>query len=441
LMALHESRLGTKLETLDGSIQGLKHGGMELHRPLLEFPKSSLITTCDANGIPYVRDKTNFDPSFTKRNAIRVLRTHHALPRALQDRSLLNLSQIARDTLEAISKRALDALRGISILAFDFRSGTVHLRVPVGLSHLVGEDNNVAAYLISKLSSLVSARPADDHDTLAPGSIVSLFWRCLEGSFWSTSGHSSPPMFTYNGVLFEGIKPPRQISGTSSIWRLSRAPLTQRERSNSAVAFSSPHGRKQLRGPNLSKWLLWDYRYWIRVGVGVQNQEMRASRAHDLLNLIGIRAYTAEDSAIIKARMSEDNWKLLQKTLHEAAEGKIRFTLPVLTCNGEIVAFPTLSRFLICANEFRTQARAFGFGDSATLSWSVAYKLLPKNISQWGSSISSTLVVPRVVRQLQNESDGVFAPAPVSHQQRHSRPNDQADQATNIQSRQGGAYG
>lgn len=400
LAALLEKRLGQQLYTLDGGIRGLNHGGVELHRPLLAFPKSALVATCEANGIPYVKDKTNFDPSFTRRNAIRVLRSDHKLPRALQDQSLLALAQTARDTLESISAQASKVLRDISILAFDFRSGVVHLRIPSTCVNLLGTDNNVAAYLLTKIASLVSATSTDEQEILAPGSIVSMLWKSVSNSEWNATGAGSPPKFTYNSVLLEALPSNRQVTGDATIWRLSRMPLTAKQREELSNGFR----RSEKKSVASSKWLLWDWRYWIRIHVRSEKSrsllKTRSIRVlpHHMMAQIKIRAYSIDDAAILKANMLRDDWRKLHELLHECAEGNIRYTLPVLTFGGHVVAFPTLSRSLIWPDKFRALAKALGFDDGSTLTWEVAYKLLPKNIAQWGSVVGSLPSVTRIAQ-------------------------------------------
>lgn len=396
LTALSEVRLGQKVHTAGGWVDGLDHGGIELHRPLLAFTKSALIATCEANGIPYVRDKTNFDPTYTRRNAVRALRSHHKLPRALQDDSLLALSQKARDTLEDIASRGLNILRSISILAFDSRSGTAHLHIPLAVIDVFRADNNAAAYVMSKLASLINAAPADTSDTLAPGSIVSLMWRSLANDFWRSADSLAPPRFTYNNAFFEGVQPPKQFVNASTIWRLSRTPLTPKNRLEVIDWFQMNRNEQ-----GESKWLFWDWRYWIRIKVGVTNslgQKVLGSKALDMMALIAVRSYNITDAKDLKARLPQSMWNQVRDALHECAPGKIRYTLPVLTCNGEIIAFPTLFPFMIRPHEFQVQTRACGFGSGATLAWSVAYRLLPRNVSVWGSTASAILAGTRRIK-------------------------------------------
>ncbi|ETN42239.1 tRNA(Ile)-lysidine synthetase [Cyphellophora europaea CBS 101466] len=400
MMAIQETRLGQKLYTCDGAILGLRHGGIALHRPFLQFTKDALVATCEANGVPYVKDKTNDDPAFTRRNAIRVLRSRHKLPHALQDPSLLRLSQTARDTLQVISSRASKLLRGISILTFDFRSGVAYLRIPTSFASLVEEDNNVAAYIVAKLSSLVSSTSADKQEALAPGSITSLLWKSLSDRFWYAPGNLRPPKFTYNGVLFEGLHGLQSVVGNSTIWRLSRAPLTSQERELLCPGFR-PSGN-----PNnsTSPWLLWDHRFWIRIHLRlVSRTHLFKGPATDMMKAIRIRPYHIDDAPKLKAVMREKDWKKLQSILHQCAAGKTRYTLPVLTFNGQVVAFPTLSKFLVCANECQSQIKSIGFGDSS-FTWEVAYKLLPKDVSQWGSNITMTPADAEAAREHPGES-------------------------------------
>ena len=50
---------------------GLAGMDMWITRPLLQFPKDRILSTCRANGLEYVDDPTNFQPDVTIRNSIR----------------------------------------------------------------------------------------------------------------------------------------------------------------------------------------------------------------------------------------------------------------------------------------------------------------------------------------------------------------------------------
>ena len=113
-------------------VTGPEYGGVDIVRPLLPFPKSRLIATCQEVSVEWVEDPTNRDPTFTIRNAARKLLLSESLPRALQKPSLLNLmvvSQSNQQKLEGLAQRLFQACK---IDMFDIRSGilTVQLQEP-----------------------------------------------------------------------------------------------------------------------------------------------------------------------------------------------------------------------------------------------------------------------------------------------------------------------
>lgn len=62
---------------MDGStplndVQGMIAPNDVNMRLILAF-KDAIVTTCDQNGLQYVQDQTNFDPSLTPRNAVRAI--------------------------------------------------------------------------------------------------------------------------------------------------------------------------------------------------------------------------------------------------------------------------------------------------------------------------------------------------------------------------------
>lgn len=142
---------------LDGRIMILKDE-ISLYRPLLSFPKARLISTCQSNGVPFVIDPTNFDPTLTLRNACRHIFTSYKLPKAFQTESLINLSAKA-STLESTVHRTSNMLLSETrILSFDLRSGTIRIclpdpRLPIWSS----VDLRIASYYLRRILYLVGA--------------------------------------------------------------------------------------------------------------------------------------------------------------------------------------------------------------------------------------------------------------------------------------------
>ena len=357
-------------------IRGLPHGGVMLHRPLLSFTKSELIATCEANGIEFKVDATNADPTYTRRNAIRVLRTRN-LPRALSPVSLLNLVVVAEQKRNSILDRAKEFLRRVSILVFDFRSGTITLRLPHDFASFAEGDPAAAANVVSNLCATVTPYQMAKQQTLAPSHVVQDILRCMQ-----RSTHPNPPKFTLSGVVFEVL--PRD-SDDSSIWRLSRMPMMDLERQTNTCTFdgeeadqhTSLSGKDKIVPYTRSRWLLWDHRWWIRVST---------DRA-ELLPHLQLRPYTMLDGKALKEVMPKRHFGQLTATLKMCASNKTRYTLPVLTLQDKVIAAPTLHRNIMNMYDYVGGLRRLGLTDKTTTSWEVAYKLLPKHISAWGTTL------------------------------------------------------
>lgn len=101
----------------------VSHCGIKIYRPLLSFPKSRLVATCKANGVPFVTDASNFDPKTTKRNAIRWLLSNDRLPMALRQESILRLGTASAKAEEIRRKKVIELLNATQLALLDLRSG------------------------------------------------------------------------------------------------------------------------------------------------------------------------------------------------------------------------------------------------------------------------------------------------------------------------------
>ncbi|KPI38504.1 putative tRNA(Ile)-lysidine synthase [Cyphellophora attinorum] len=411
---LVETRVGQVINTGMDWIRGLEHGGIKIHRPLLVFSKEELIATCLANEIPFITDKTNYDPSFTQRNAIRSMRKEE-LPRALQPSSLLKLAETARQTKIEMQARALDFLRHVSVLAFDFRSGTADIRLPRDFAPFAFLDRNAASIVVAQLASLVSPVSLDAQQTLAPSSIVEQFaWasqNAYRGNPYNRPAFQERPIISYGDVRFQSLPRP---DIASTVWQLSRAPMTTQKYEESkrtpiqrirypefpprsdifADNYVTDHKFEEvldLHSHGWSKWLLWDHRFWIR------------TRLEDvsMFKHVEVRAYQKSDVEVLRDRMSEKDFGQLIDVLQQCAPGKIRFTLPVLTVLGEVVAFPTLFRTLINQAGYDAKLAELELEQAPRLFFEVAYKLLPEKIAEWGSKATT-------VHQPQAQHSGAY---------------------------------
>ncbi|EAU88767.2 tRNA(Ile)-lysidine synthetase [Coprinopsis cinerea okayama7 len=112
-------------------LQGMR---MWMIRPLLQVGKDRILATCEANGLEYVTDKTNFQPDITIRNAIRhTLENNGDTSAVLEKRIKEQLHEID----EALSKNhelglnlssGLERARG-AVLRISSLSGSIHAKV------------------------------------------------------------------------------------------------------------------------------------------------------------------------------------------------------------------------------------------------------------------------------------------------------------------------
>ncbi|PLB42071.1 tRNA lysidine(34) synthetase [Aspergillus candidus] len=263
-------------------------GGIFICRPLLAFPKSNLVATCEANGVPFVTDKTNFDPTLTPRNAIRSLLTENWLPRALQPPSILSLIKASQGLLRDSTRLSNLLLRECRILELKLNAGTMTVKFPSEASldeHIHstnGRDSTqrirqIQALSLRRITEILSPFP-DNHFSLRG------FEKFIDRVFPSTSQpqqERQKQAFTLGGVLFKPVsqKGDREWDNT---WLVSRQPFMRHRLptlsfdisisspSSPSSSSSSPPDQQKKQGPNQNQesnytpWQLWDNRYWFR---------------------------------------------------------------------------------------------------------------------------------------------------------------------------------
>ncbi|KAL4956062.1 PP-loop family-domain-containing protein [Aspergillus filifer] len=210
-------------------------GGILLHRPLLPFPKSSLVATCHENGVPYVSDPTNFDPTLTPRNAIRSMLLSESMPKALQNDSILSLIRNSQTLIRDLDRLSDDVLRfQCKLINFSLASGSLTvLFEPLSTSQTTTKSQDqkdeippqrvheAQAIALRRLTELISPFP-DNHWSLR--SFVDFTGLVFLSS--AQSGSSSPASsagtasnktkkpFTLGGVLFTPHKTPTHPAST-----------------------------------------------------------------------------------------------------------------------------------------------------------------------------------------------------------------------------------
>ncbi|KAL4942539.1 hypothetical protein BDV06DRAFT_235388 [Aspergillus oleicola] len=322
-------------------------GGILLHRPLLSFPKSSLVATCHENDVPYVSDPTNFDPTLTPRNAIRFMLSSNALPKALQNDSILSLVQNSQTLIRDLDRLSDDVLRfQCKLLDFSLASGclTVQFKTPPGSesesSDLAMQDqkerqipyhplHEAQTLTLRRLTELVSPFP-DNHWSLR--SFVDFQNNIFRLS--PNPGQMKRRAFTLGGTIFHPHKtqaqsrlvPKTRTIKTATSTSTSTSPSTSpdagmdnRNRDNTWRISRQPYFRGRepvlrfdvpcltLTHPNTNTnidpqqqqqqqqqhvsvdipWTLWDNRFWLRVSITHQYPNKHTRHNTDTQSLQG----------------------------------------------------------------------------------------------------------------------------------------------------------
>ncbi|KAL5002129.1 PP-loop family-domain-containing protein [Aspergillus recurvatus] len=292
-------------------------GGILIHRPLLSFPKSSLLTTCHENGIPYVTDPTNFDPTLTPRNAIRSLLASNSLPRALQKKSILSLIGKCQGLIRDSHNLSDEILASrIRLLGLELKSGSIAVQFRPAQSSSSfdeqeqgpGHEKGISPSRLQELQSLTLRRitdlvsPYEDnhfplrsymdftgrlfHPPPPTASITDISDLDLNEELTErTTKAEGLKAFTVGGVLFQPLSsgPLKEDHHSDSdknnhhTWLLTRQPYMRRREPvlrfnlSRPIAQSEPteynpeqHSESVSRSCEIP-WTLWDNRFWIRI--------------------------------------------------------------------------------------------------------------------------------------------------------------------------------
>ncbi|KAL4802289.1 PP-loop family-domain-containing protein [Aspergillus unguis] len=254
-------------------------GGILITRPLLAFPKSSLVQTCQQNNVPFVSDPTNFDPTLTPRNAIRSLLASNAFPRALQNESILSLIGKCQDLILDSAKASDEILRShVRVLDLCLMSGSLTIQFSnLSECNVLMEISpqrlrELQALTLRRITELISPFE-DNHFPL------SSFVDFTDRTFSSGSREiREKKAFTLGGVLFHPIssEPPGGSSGdrkNATKWLLTRQPYMRRR--DPVLRFDilipaqtcKPRSEAMPTLQNEIPWTIWDNRFWIRASV------------------------------------------------------------------------------------------------------------------------------------------------------------------------------
>jgi tRNA(Ile)-lysidine synthase len=322
------------INTLSGRISIAPRLDVRLHRPFLRFSKARILATCRANNIPFVSDPTNFDPQITLRNSIRYLRANFRLPRALSEDSILNVHARALDRLSQVELEAQHFFNVAHIVSFDLRSGSLTLNLSKFPELLDSEHLEMHVSFLAQILRLVT--PIDDYEMSKSSqqAAASLIFPSASSALGIRRGSAPAASFTINQVLMT-----KQVQETHSnqpkyvSWRLSRQPFKRDEIQRLSPTFIyRPTTDRNVSTEFWSDWIFWDGRYWIRI----------CGSSIEYLQSCTVRPFQASDAADLRTAIDRQLRETLTNLLHDAAPGKVRYTLPVIADNWGVRAFPTL---------------------------------------------------------------------------------------------------
>lgn len=360
----------TKMEDSKPLVR-IEDGGINIHRPLLGFSKSSLKATCLHYRIRWIEDATNSDPTATTRNAIRHLLHHRDLPLALRKTSLLSIA-------DRMHKKAIDRwasadnfFRGCHILIFDARSGGLAVRLPDRVLQrqfqfipLEYRERNIflaqykASLLLRRLIEIVTPQEVVALENLR-FSVNAMFPELENPNAVEVDKGLAASNFTVAGVSFKRFHSPlRDPEGTDKlknrqehldwkyIWLLARQPYASTQElptitipplpepvTSCPVDIAPDPSPPTLSNP-YSPWHLWDGRFWLRVSNSTPSS-------------LVIRPLCGKDLKPFRMALARAQRQHFDDLLSGAAPGKVRWTLPVLArTDGTVIAVPTLGTAL-----------------------------------------------------------------------------------------------
>lgn len=349
---------GNSLTPFPGRMS-VSHPGIKVFRPFLSFPKSRLIATCEANGVPFVTDPSNFDRTVTKRNAVRWLLSNNKMPVALRQESILRLRAASERADEARTKSLIKLMDDTVLVQFDLRSGRLVVLIPKNIVEVCTTSERDVAYYVGRLLDLVSPGRRAKQNKLSFAHLArGLF---PELSTVAPTPSDKPPdslSYTAQGVLMN------RLPGFSGrLWELVRQPLKADEDQERAFTRAILHKHRAER--DWSSWTLWDGRYWIRILIN-DGDDMTQYRIR------GLRLSDMEELNARRRSSPRELEYMLGTLLPGAAPAKIRYTLPVLVKGDELQALPTLDVKIPSKHDIQGVERSPGVTDG--LRWEIRYK-------------------------------------------------------------------
>ncbi|PQE30423.1 pp-loop family protein [Rutstroemia sp. NJR-2017a WRK4] len=372
IYGVHESGQAIELVASRLTMQGsselpikIESGGVHIYRPLLDFPKQKLISTCKSHGAEWVTDATNADPTLTSRNAIRYMyEKPNKLPRALSVTRILALARHFQKAERRREEAVVELLTKVKLMNFDTRRGTLRVVFPPIPDDQV-ERQTIAAMVLRRVVLWVTPHPIVDLLSLI-GTAVKTIFPSPAREAMSGSSEERPKPFNAAGVFFYPLPTPEPSSATESstsappiTWFLSREPHRQFGRDlepHIVRGFSElPNIKTAVYWKSIeSRWFLYDNRWWLNIKNGMSGGRLM------------VRNFRPDDSPQLKEGLDYAELSLLNKALRTVnGDDRWRAGLPIVVWRprgrqeDQVVGLPTLD------------IRKPGF---AYVSWSCTYK-------------------------------------------------------------------
>ena len=286
-------------------VQGFEQGGVRVLRPLLSFPKSRLVATCEAAKLPWLEDTTNADVTMTGRNAIRKVIGTENLPRALQKPALLCMSRVCNEKMEYIEAFAQRLYEACIFPLFDVHVGFVTVQIPplnlvFGRAYEKAWSRGLKLTVLSRflrtLAQLVSPKPDIQTRDYHHGATV---------MFGLDETQQPAKAFPAHGVLFRPAPTPRTPSRGFQQWIMHRESLSTELLESKAI---------EVAKRSSSDFELWHGTYWVRV---------KNSTAHPVL----LSATTPASLKTFGFSLPPPQRLWLTELLKQIAPGKVKETL------------------------------------------------------------------------------------------------------------------
>lgn len=395
-------------------------GGISIARPLLSFPKRSLLATCKENNIPYVDDPTNFDPTLTPRNAIRSLLAEKKLPRALREESILSLMRKSNSLLRSVTENSNEILERCEVLEFAPDTGCLIIKFPSPSKKATPTETNkdTSSLTLRRITELISPFPENHFPLRSFEPFVSRLFPPSSFSSPQAGQSGKQHSFTLGGVMFQPLRcdsspPPSSSPSSTTITTTTTTPnITNYETTylltrqpymrnrlpilpitvpiyppSSPSSSSSSHSPTQHSGntetsqrpTDASDWHLWDNRYWFRVtgtSIPLSPEAGAGVGARPTSLSLVVRPLQKSDLKGIRMAASKEEMRALMDRLGRDAPGLVRFTLPLLVLVGDggkevPVALPTLEMWLPGAEDTLKSM-------SCSVRWEWMYKMIDR---------------------------------------------------------------